>query len=563
MTYPTIRPVLTLDFAKSRQLDPRIAFTRSSIATYIHPDTGLITTVPDGVARFEEDGLLIEEARTNLLLNSATLATQTVTVTANEHTLSFYGTGTVTLSGASTSGPLVGTGSDERVELSFTPTAGSLTLTISGSVTDAQLEAGSFSTSYIPTTSSTVTRAADVATISTANIFGDTFTTINKDFGTAGGSDTLSIVGTDNQRTVVYEANLTQTQINAVATAEDNDYWMWRVLGSSFRLNKFATDGEVTVDWGDGTVETMTTAEHTFTNGGGYHDIGFKLVSGTYFRPQIDNNSTHKDKVIAVGPAPASMIVNGVDAFFSCTNLVTFDATANFNGGTNLENAFRGNSSLKSFPLIDTSSVTSFSATWFGCSSLTSFPLIDTSAGNSTFTNAWKNCSSLTSFPQLDLSSATTFGSTWDGCSSLTSFPQIDFTSATSVKKAWQGCNSLTSFPSVDISSCKTFEATWRNCNGLTSFPANFFDDWSPASVTNKCFYQTWDGCNSLPPASVVNILDSIAASGVSAPSGTGTVDKRIQIDWDGTGTPGTTAAASITTLKSRNWDIYLNNVQQ
>ena len=72
MTYPTISPELTLDFAKSEQLDPRITFSRSSSATYLGSD-GLIKTAPDGVARFEYDsdgkclGLLIEEARTNLV----------------------------------------------------------------------------------------------------------------------------------------------------------------------------------------------------------------------------------------------------------------------------------------------------------------------------------------------------------------------------------------------------------------------------------------------------------------------------------------------------------------
>jgi hypothetical protein len=114
-------------------------------------------------------GLLIEEDRTNLLLNSATLSTQSTTVAAVPTTLSFYGTGAVTLSGASTAGPVTGAGSNARVSLTFTPTAGLLTLTVSGTVINAQLEAGSFPTSYIPTTTSTATRAADVAQITGAN----------------------------------------------------------------------------------------------------------------------------------------------------------------------------------------------------------------------------------------------------------------------------------------------------------------------------------------------------------------------------------------------------------
>jgi len=98
---------------------------------------------------------------TNLLLNTNTLATQDVTVTAQSYTLSFWGTGTVTLSGTSTAGPLVGTAADRRVTLTFTPTAGTLTLTVSGSVTFAQLEVGPEATSYFPSYASAATRVAD------------------------------------------------------------------------------------------------------------------------------------------------------------------------------------------------------------------------------------------------------------------------------------------------------------------------------------------------------------------------------------------------------------------
>lgn len=73
MTYPTIRPALMLDFQKSKKLDPRITFTRSSTATYLDAATGLIKTAPSGVARFEKEGFLIEEARTNIIPESTNL----------------------------------------------------------------------------------------------------------------------------------------------------------------------------------------------------------------------------------------------------------------------------------------------------------------------------------------------------------------------------------------------------------------------------------------------------------------------------------------------------------
>jgi hypothetical protein len=82
-------------------------------------------------------------ARKNLLLATDTLATQSVTLPAFTHTLSFTGSGTITLTGASTAGPLVGGGS-----LTFAPTAGSVTFTVTGTVTFAQLERGPTATAY-------------------------------------------------------------------------------------------------------------------------------------------------------------------------------------------------------------------------------------------------------------------------------------------------------------------------------------------------------------------------------------------------------------------------------
>ena len=176
---PAIRPSLLLDFANSKTVDPRITFTRASTATYFDAQ-GLMRTAASGVLRIDHDpatgackGLLIEESRTNLLRNSlisgASLATQSVTVTAVAHTLSFYGTGTVTLSGAHTA-TVVGAGAyPVRNTLTFTPTGGALTLTVTGTVRFANLERGGFPTSYIPTTSAAATRAADVASITGAN----------------------------------------------------------------------------------------------------------------------------------------------------------------------------------------------------------------------------------------------------------------------------------------------------------------------------------------------------------------------------------------------------------
>ena len=69
----SIRPTLNLDFANSKQLDPRITFYRDSIATY-YDSKGVLRYANVNEPRFDHDpvtgeskGLLIEEARTNVM----------------------------------------------------------------------------------------------------------------------------------------------------------------------------------------------------------------------------------------------------------------------------------------------------------------------------------------------------------------------------------------------------------------------------------------------------------------------------------------------------------------
>jgi hypothetical protein len=72
----SIRPTLLLDFAKTKFMDPRVTFTRSSVAT-VTDSLGVIRTVASDVPRFDHDpitgeslGLLMEESRTNLFTYS-------------------------------------------------------------------------------------------------------------------------------------------------------------------------------------------------------------------------------------------------------------------------------------------------------------------------------------------------------------------------------------------------------------------------------------------------------------------------------------------------------------
>lgn len=169
--------VLGLDFTGAT-LDSRITASGGAGATRTD-ETG--TIVAATCPRFDYSptaigtalGLLVEGSRTNLFLNSlingTSLATQGVTVTAQPYTISFYGTGTITLSGAATA-TINGTGAyPNRVVSTFTPAAGTLTCTVTGNVQYAQIEDGSFATSFIPTAGTAVTRTADTLAISGVN----------------------------------------------------------------------------------------------------------------------------------------------------------------------------------------------------------------------------------------------------------------------------------------------------------------------------------------------------------------------------------------------------------
>jgi len=77
--FPAISPSLNLNFARSKTLDPRITFSRTSTATRVN-EQGLVEVVSADIPRFDHEyengvikslGLLVEEERSNLLTYSA------------------------------------------------------------------------------------------------------------------------------------------------------------------------------------------------------------------------------------------------------------------------------------------------------------------------------------------------------------------------------------------------------------------------------------------------------------------------------------------------------------
>ena len=197
--YPTTQPSLNLDFANTKQLDPRITFVRNSTATYYDGQTTALA----------EQNLLLQS---NTFSNAAWVATngtvvsgvtdpagtttafsftatgvatlyQTLTTTATPYTLSFYiqrvtGTGAVnlTLDGTTLTAQTI-TGSWARYSVTATPTAASHTIGIqlavitdSVNIFSSQLENRSSMTAANITTTAAITNYIPVLMTAPAGV---------------------------------------------------------------------------------------------------------------------------------------------------------------------------------------------------------------------------------------------------------------------------------------------------------------------------------------------------------------------------------------------------------
>ena len=238
------------------------------------------------------------------------------------------------------------------------------------------------------------------------------------------------------------------------------------------------------VDWGDGSESTITAYNdseitHNYLSGGTYQIS----IQGTCEAWRF-NNSGDKLKLISVDQLGDIGLLALDGGFFGCSNMTSF-AGDNPNwviNVTNFTNAWRGCSSLLSFPELDISGATNLQGAWFSCSSLPSFPGLD-SSNVTNFINTWRGCSSLPSFPELNTSGATNFFAAWFGCSSLTSFPQLDTSNVTDFQFAWQNCGSLTSFPELDTSGATNLQGAWQDCSSLTEIEN--FGSWVIIGVTS------------------------------------------------------------------------------
>jgi hypothetical protein len=255
--------------------------TRSSSGDYADNSAGVWSSFAANIPRITDKGLLVEEARTNLFLQSGTPATQSITVVSSSvYTVSVVGTGSVTLSGAGTGVASQGT------PVTFTAGSTSLTVTtagITGAFVNVNVELGAFATSPIRTTSAAATRAADGVTTAMAGtsegavvVYARTAPGIGAtnqalwcwDDGT--NQNRLLLYRRTSDRLIVAEVNVAsvnQAPINLGAVADDTAF----KVGLSWKANDFVAllNGGTPVTDASGSVPAgLTTVRHGATTGG-------------------------------------------------------------------------------------------------------------------------------------------------------------------------------------------------------------------------------------------------------------------------------------------------------
>lgn len=155
------------------------AVTRSgSSATNLLPNSASGAAFPtyaaNAIRLVVNHGILVEtNGATNFLLNSGTPATQTTaSLPIGSYALWVNGAGSAAVAG--TTATITGAGTATNgAEVDFAVTvAGTVTVTVTGSLNEFQLENNVQGSSYVPTTTSTVTRGAETVIMNNMNVNG-------------------------------------------------------------------------------------------------------------------------------------------------------------------------------------------------------------------------------------------------------------------------------------------------------------------------------------------------------------------------------------------------------
>jgi hypothetical protein len=329
--------------------------------------------------------------------------------------------------------------------------------------------------------------------------------------------------------------------------------------GSSqtFSIQLDGTGPNITVDWGDGTVQPFTTTgtkTRTYASAGNYtvkisgsFSANGRIILGTTTAEKSRVQSTSVIPTIpgltraegmfagctALTTIPAGLFVNNsaIDKFSNCFNgcasltpipaglFSTNTAVTDFN------NCFNGCTSLTTIPaglFTYNSAVNNFSSCFNGCTALASIPvgLFSANIAAIDFNNCFSNCTALVSIPAglFDNNTAVNnFASCFSNCTALVTIPVSLFANnaaAVDQNNCFSGCTSLVSVPAnlfANNVAVNNFASCFNGCTSLTTVPASLFADATAVTDFNSCFVGV-----TLTTTSYSNLLINMASNAAS-----------------------------------------------
>ena len=137
---------------------------------------------------------------------------------------------------------------------------------------------------------------------------------------------------------------------------------------------------------------------------------------------------------------------------------------------TNMANMFQSCTSLQTIPLLNTAALTTATNMFNGCTSLQTIPLLNTAALTNA-TSMFQTCSSLQTIPLLNTAALTTATSMFNGCTSLQTIPLLNTAALTTATSMFQGCTSLQTIPLLNTAALTTAASMFQNCTSLQTIP--------------------------------------------------------------------------------------------
>ncbi len=270
---------------------------------------------------------------------------------------------------------------------------------------------------------------------------------------------------------------------------------------------------DCSVNWGDGSSETVTDAAptHTYETAGEYEVVVNGTVTGLSSKSFASSSKT--PVLTAVKQWGKTGLTTMANAFYYCKKLTSIpdDTFGAFADVTTFGSAFYYCSGLTSIPegLFDhASKATTFSSTFYYCSTLPSIPaaLFAKCTEATDFTSTFHYCKGVTEIGagQFDnCKKATTFDTTCGYVTSLTAIPEGLFannTEATTFYSVFRNCTALVTVPEnlfLNCSKVTTFSYVFYSCSSLPSVPENVFSGCTAVTDFSSAFY----GCSSLTSA--------------------------------------------------------------